>query len=61
MKQLPRAFVEKMKGLTAESIRAAVGEYLEDEEIKAVLVRRDLILAEIDQLIKKNGEENTLY
>ena len=61
MKQLPRAFVEKMKGLTAESIRAAVGEYLEDEEIKAVLVRRDLILAEIDRLIKKNGEENTLY
>jgi hypothetical protein len=61
MKQLPRAFVEKMKGLTAESIRAAVGEYLEDDEIKAVLIRRDLILAEIDRLIKKNGEENTLY
>jgi len=61
MKQLPRAFVEKLKGLTAESIRAAVGEYLEDDEIKAVLVRRDLILAEIDRLIKKNGRDNTLY
>ncbi len=61
MKQLPRAFVDKLKGLTAESIKAAVGEYLEDDEIKAVLVRRDLILAEIDRLIKKNGEENTLY
>ncbi len=61
MKQLPRAFVDKLKGLTAESIKAAVGEYLEDDEIKAVLLRRDLILAEIERLIKKNGEENTLY
>jgi hypothetical protein len=61
MKQLPRAFVEKLKGLSAESIKGAVGEYLDDDEIKAILVRRDLILAEIDRLIKKNGEENTLY
>jgi hypothetical protein len=61
MKELPRALVEKLKGLTAEAIKGAVGEYLEDEEIKAVLLRRDLILAEIDRLIKKNGEENTLY
>jgi hypothetical protein len=61
MKQLPRAFVEKLKGLTAESIKAAVGEYLDDDEIKAILVRRELILAEIERLIKKNGEENTLY
>jgi hypothetical protein len=61
MKQLPRVFVEKLKGLTAEAIRGAVGEYLDEDEIKAVLLRRDLILAEIDRLIKKNGEENTIY
>jgi hypothetical protein len=61
MKQLPRAFVERLKGLSAESIRGAVGEYLDEDEIKAILIRRDLILAEIDRLIKKNGEENTLY
>jgi len=61
MSELPRAFVEKIKGLTAESIRAAVGEYLNDDEIRAVLLRRDLILAEVDRLIKKFGEENTLY
>jgi len=61
MKQLPRTFVEKLKSLTAESIRGAVEEYLEDEEIKAILIRRDLILAEIDRLVKKNGEAETLY
>jgi hypothetical protein len=61
MKELPRAFVEKLKGLTAESVKAAVGEYLEDAEIAALLKRRDLILAEVDRLIKLNGEEATLY
>jgi hypothetical protein len=61
MSELPRALVEKTKGLTAESIKAAVGDYLTEAEIKAVLARRDLILAEIDKLIKKNGEAAVLY
>ncbi len=61
MKELPRTLVEKLKGLTAESVAAAVGEYLEAEEIAALLARRDLILAEVDKLVKLNGEENVLY
>jgi hypothetical protein len=61
MKELPRAFVEKLKGLTAEAIQAAVGDYLDEAEIAAVLLRRDLILAEVDRLVKLNGEEATLY
>ncbi|MCX6559019.1 MAG: hypothetical protein NTZ26_00765 [Candidatus Aminicenantes bacterium] len=61
MKELPRALVEKIKGLTAESVRAAVGEYLDEAEIEALLKRRDLILAEVDRLIKLNGEEAVLY
>ena len=61
MKELPRAFFSKLQGLTFESVRSAVGDYLSDEEIRALLKRRDLILKEIDRLIKLNGEENTLY
>ncbi|MDD8025378.1 MAG: hypothetical protein PHI34_02610 [Acidobacteriota bacterium] len=61
MKELPRAFVEKLKGLTAETVKAAVGEYLDEAEIAALLKRRDLILAEMDRLVKLNGEEATLY
>jgi hypothetical protein len=61
MKELPRAFVEKLKSLTFETIRAVIGEYLSDEEINAVLIRRDLILAEVDRLIKENGEDKVLY
>lgn len=61
MSELPRAIVEKIKSLTFESLKAVVGDYLTDSEIKAVLIRRDLILAEIDRLIKKNGEDKVLY
>jgi len=38
-----------------------VGEYLTDNEINAVLARKELILQAIDKLIKENGEENVLY
>lgn len=61
MSELPRAFVEKLKGLNFDIIKGVVGEYLTDEEINAVLIRRDLILKEIDRLIQKNGEAQVLY
>jgi hypothetical protein len=61
MSELPRAFVEKIKALAFEGIKSVVGEYLKDEEINAVLVRRDLILAEIERLVQKNGEDKVLY
>jgi hypothetical protein len=61
MSELPRAVVEKLKGLDFETIRAAVGPYLTDAEIRAVLIRRELILAEIDRLIQINGEDKVLY
>jgi hypothetical protein len=61
MRELPRAFVEKLKALNFELIKNIVGEYLTDEEINAVLARRDLMLQEIDKLIKEFGEENVLY
>jgi hypothetical protein len=61
MSSLPRAIVEKAKALTFDSIKAAVGATLTDEEIRTMLVRRDMILKEIETLIKVNGEANTLY
>jgi hypothetical protein len=61
MSELPRAFVDKLKPLTLDAIKTIVGDYLKDAEIEAVLVRRDLILAEIDRLVRKNGEANVLY
>jgi hypothetical protein len=61
MKELPRAFVEKLKSLNFELIRDIVGEYLKDKEINAVLLRRDLILEVVNERIKKLGEDKVLY
>lgn len=61
MSELPKNFVEKLKNLTFESIRTATGDYLKDDEIRAILVRRDLMLEEIDRLIRLNGEDKVLY
>jgi hypothetical protein len=61
MKQLPRAFVEKLRALDTESIKGAVGEYLTDKEIEFVLLRRDLILEWLDNYMKKEGEDKVLY
>lgn len=61
MSELPRALVAKLRGLDAAAVRSAVGDTLTDDEVRAVIVRRDLILAEIDRLIKVNGEDKVLY
>jgi hypothetical protein len=61
MKELPRAFVEKLKSLNAEVIKDIAGEYLTDNEIKAMLTRRDLIIKWLDKRIKNLGEDKVLY
>jgi len=61
MKRLPRAFVEKLEALTPAAVREAVGEYLKDEEIDAIMIRRDLILAWLEKYIEKQGEDKVLY
>ena len=61
MKEIPKALLEKIKTLNYDVIKGFVGEYLTDEEINAVLARRDLIVQEYDKMIAKDGEENVLY
>jgi hypothetical protein len=61
MSELPRGFIERLKSLTFDAVKTVVGDYLKNEEIEAVLARRDLILAEIDRLVRKEGEANVLY
>lgn len=58
---LPRAFVGKIKELNFDNIKKAVGSYLNDKEIEAILARRELFLTEIDEMIKDKGEEHVLY
>jgi hypothetical protein len=61
MAELPRKFVEILKGLDFKVIKDVVGEYLTDDEINTSLLRRDLIIAWLDKRIKEMGEERVLY
>ncbi|HUU39210.1 MAG TPA: hypothetical protein VMW46_13530 [Candidatus Desulfaltia sp.] len=60
-KDMPRDLFEKMKTLTFDGIKGFVGDNLTDDEINAVLARKDLIIAHINKLIEKNGEADVLY
>lgn len=55
-KKLPRWFVDRIKTLTFEAVRAAVGDTLTDREVKAILTRRDLLLREIDLMVQQQGQ-----
>ncbi|NTV79829.1 MAG: hypothetical protein HGA24_00170 [Candidatus Aminicenantes bacterium] len=60
-RRLPRWFVDKIRTLTFENIKAAVEETLKDGEIQAILARRELLLEEIAGMIKELGEAAVIY
>ncbi len=60
-RQLPRAFVERIRSLDYDIVKNAVGTYLTDEEIHALLARKELLLSEIEEMIAESGEEDVLY
>jgi hypothetical protein len=60
-KDMPKEMFEKMKALTYDGIKGFVGGNLTDDEINAVLARRDLIVQHINKMIEKSGEANVLY
>lgn len=61
MRKLPQTFVEKLKAMDFNLIKKVVEDYLTKDEIEAVLMRRDLMLAEIARLIQEYGEAEVLY
>lgn len=60
-RMLPRAFVEKIRDLNFDNIKKTVGPYLKDKEIDAILARQELLLKEIQEMIKEKGENSVLY
>jgi hypothetical protein len=60
-RQLPRFFVDKIRALEYDNIKKAVGSYLTDAEINAVLARKKLLIAEIEEMIKDLGQDKVIY
>lgn len=61
IRRVPRDLFDKIKNLDFHSISQAVGPYLTEKEIRAVLRRVKLIEAEIAAMIKLSGEDQVLY
>jgi hypothetical protein len=59
--KLPRDFVQKVRVLTKDKIRSIVGEYLSYYEIEAVMLRKKLLIKDIEELIEERGETEVLY
>ena len=60
-RRVPRSLVERIKALDFESLKRAVGPYLTDTEIESVVARKKLILDELDEMIKRQGESKVIY
>jgi len=59
--KIPKLFFGRVRALTYEKIKEAVGDYLNYYEIEAVMARKKLLVKEVKEMIKERGEENVLY
>jgi hypothetical protein len=61
IRRVPRILLDKIKALDFASIKQAVGPYLTDKEIEAIISRKKLIQDEMAEMIKQYGEDKVLY
>jgi hypothetical protein len=61
IQRVPRALFEKIKALDLAGLKQAAGPYLTAQEVEAIIAREPLLIKEIGEMIKKNGEKNVLY
>jgi hypothetical protein len=56
-----RDVLARMQALTEDSVTAATKPHLEPGEVRALLKRRDRIVARLEQLVKQRGEDLVLF
>jgi len=56
-----RQLLEKMKALDANALTEKTKRYLSKDEVKAVMARRDKMVAHFQKLIAEKGENEVLY
>jgi len=56
-----RRVLDGLRGLTKKNLNENLGEWLTKAQIKALLIRRDLILKRVESLVKESGEEAILF
>jgi hypothetical protein len=61
IQRVPRALFEKVEALDLAGLKQAIGPYLTDQEVEAIIARKPLLIKEIEEMVKKYGEKNVLY
>ena len=56
-----RQLLEKLKVLDANALAEKTQHYLTKDEVKAVMARRDKIVAQFQKMIAEKGENEVLY
>lgn len=56
-----RKFYQNLKKLDSKSVKSRLKRYLNDDEIAALLKRKELIIEKIENLIKEKGEDSVLF
>ncbi len=56
-----RQLLEKLKGLDGNELAEKTKHYLNKDEVKSVMARRDKIVAHFQKLISEKGEKEVLY
>ncbi len=61
LERCDRHLLERLKTLDVNELTAKTKSYLNKEEVKAVMARRDKIVAQFQKLISEKGEKEILY
>ena len=56
-----RQLLEKLKALDVNAVAEKTNHYLTKDEVKAVMARRDKIVAQFQKMIAEKGESEVLY
>ena len=56
-----RQLFEKLKALNQDELTEKTKHYLNKDEVKALMVRRDKIVEQFQKLIAEKGENEVLY
>jgi hypothetical protein len=59
--KMDRTLMPRLEALSKEGVKKAVGDWLTNPEIDAMIKRRDLLVAHFKKLIADLGEEKVLY
>jgi hypothetical protein len=59
--RMDRALWEKLQALERSAVKQAVGDWLTNAELDAMMKRRDLLVAHFKKLIAESSEEKVLY